>query len=469
MSCIPQSDFAVVVAQVTPSENIKSVKVYFRSLLYSDFYYVEMKPLENSFVGVLPQPSEETHAIGYYIEVVDDAFDSTRTAELTAPVREPCSERKKVAAYLGGKNPGIVVGATTNAASALPPGFKAIGIVGTITAAGAAASVGGGLGAGTVVVAAAAAAGAGGAVVLATGGSDPTTSTSTSTTSSTAAGGGSPPATSTGTSSIPSSPTTTIGSSTTSSISSAPTSTISPDSSTTTSSSASSTSTSSVPASSTTTSAVPPPVACFRVTQVGLCGLRLDATCSTGAIDDYQWQLDTGGALDGPVSDSGSVVTHSYAPLICIGARVTNVLTVRGPGGQNSLTQVYRFLLQRTDASLSKSALESSFVVADTGSNVTGTVAIDANATRTFGPSGPVSIPFQGSAGRNDVVATWMPRFPSTGTWAFDFTRTEHFVAGSIVSEEGEVLLVEPRRIVFRMNGAVPTPIRFRFDLVANR
>lgn len=164
------------------------------------------------------------------------------------------------------------------------------------------------------------------------------------------------------------------------------------------------------------------------------------------------------------------MVEYVYSlPLFCVGRSVTNVLTVTGPGGQNSSTQVFRFLLQREDAAAAKSVFESTLVAADTSTGVSGTVAVNGRSSRVLGPPAPATVPFAGTVGRNDVEATWMPGFRGTGTWVFDFARAERFVPGSITAEQGEVLALEPTRIVFRLNGERPAPIRFHFDLAGER
>ena len=163
LECIAPGQFAVVLSGIDPGEELQTAKVYFRSSLYPDFYYVEMTYEEGRYVGILPQVSPETPRVVYYLEAIDSVFNSTRSHEFDPPVKDPCDD-DPAAAYLLGANPGIVVGVTTAAQSALPPGFSAVGIIGTITAAGASAGVGGGVSTGVVVAAAGAAGVAGGVV-----------------------------------------------------------------------------------------------------------------------------------------------------------------------------------------------------------------------------------------------------------------------------------------------------------------
>jgi hypothetical protein len=450
MSCIPEDDFAVVVAEIKASAPFRSVKLYFRSALYPDFYFVEMKPFEPDFAGVLPQPSPETQEIVYYIEVVDDAFNGSRTVEFTSPVQDPCSRRQAVA-YFNGEGPAIVVGSVSHGASALPPGFKALGIVGTISAAGAVTSVGGGVGAATVVAAGAAVAGATGAVVVATGGGAPSTSTIASSPPP-ASGSEAPPAGSTSTP-VSTSTTTTTTTSTGPSTTSVATTTTPP--------------TTSVP--STTTSVVPPPVVCFNTTNIGLCRLRLDASCSSGAIDQYDWELDIGGVLRGPASRTGQVIVFDYALYpSCLGRTVTNVLTVTGPGGQDSSTQTFRFLFQRHETVTSALRFSAVLETADPESSPRVTITVNGAASRTLGGPSPLQLAMDGRRGRNTIEARIEPSFVGDGTLTLDFSRTEHLIPGTVVVERGDELGIEGSRVVFRVDGGSQTFIRFVLELAAD-
>lgn len=472
MACVPEEDYAVVAAEVSSPASLRSVKLYFRSMLYPDFYYVEMRAYEGVYVGVLPQPSEETREVAYYIEALDDAFESSRSPELVVPVRDPCSQRRRAAAYLGDDG-GIVVGATTSGASPLPPGFRALGIVGTITAAGVASSIGGGLSAVPIVVASAAAAGATGAVVLATASETSTTSSAASTSTTTVTAGGTTSSTaSTSTATTTASPS---SSSTTTTIAAPGTTTsVAPGSTTTTVSATTTTSSSSTSSSSTTTvststtpatTTVPPTVACFTVRYLGLCRLVLDASCSTGAIDTYAWTLDSSGELGGPSSDTGQTVIHHYTLFpFCVGRTVDNVLTVTGPGGSDTVSQTFRFpLLERTEEPSVDGRLTTR-LSADAPS-VAGTVLINGVA-RTVTGSAPVSLPFRGRMGSNAVEARIETTFPGTGTWSFELDVSD-LAPGSLVADQGELVALEPGRVVFRIDGARPVPIRFRFELRA--
>ena len=123
LECIAPGQFAVVLSGIDPGEELQTAKVYFRSSLYPDFYYVEMAFTEGRYIGILPQVSPETPRVVYYLEAIASVFNSTRSHEFDPPVKDPCDD-DPAAAYLLGDNPGIVVGATTLANRLYRRGFR---------------------------------------------------------------------------------------------------------------------------------------------------------------------------------------------------------------------------------------------------------------------------------------------------------------------------------------------------------
>lgn len=181
IECILNDQYVELHATIEPPSDIRVARVYFRSELYPEFYYVEMSGDGDQFQAVLPRPAEETKQVIYYIEAVNHAFLAAQTLESSMQVvtaESECERRGPNPIYFAGTNPGIIIGATSSSVSAIPPGFQIGGIVSTITSAGAAAGVGGGIGAGTAAGIAAAGGAATGAAVLAGGGRNdaPTTS-----------------------------------------------------------------------------------------------------------------------------------------------------------------------------------------------------------------------------------------------------------------------------------------------------
>jgi uncharacterized repeat protein (TIGR01451 family) len=151
--CMPTTEFSVVDTVITPSDQIRTGRIYFRSDSYPDFYYVELTRTGDHFQAVLPKPMPETQRVIFYFEAVDVSFNITTTPESEADVVEnadACRRRDPKAAFYQGGAPNIIVGATSAAAPALPPGFAIEGIAQVISVAGAA----GGIGAGTLTLAA---------------------------------------------------------------------------------------------------------------------------------------------------------------------------------------------------------------------------------------------------------------------------------------------------------------------------
>ena len=92
LECIAPGRFAVVLSGIDPSAEIQTAKVYFRSQLYPDFYWVAMTYEEGRFVAILPQATPETPRVIYYLEAIDQAFEvSNRYApeHLILALREP--------------------------------------------------------------------------------------------------------------------------------------------------------------------------------------------------------------------------------------------------------------------------------------------------------------------------------------------------------------------------------------------
>ncbi|MGH9461147.1 MAG: hypothetical protein ACRD1X_08005 [Vicinamibacteria bacterium] len=172
ISCWPYDDFVVMQANIAPADEVETARIYFRASDFLDFYYVEMtRNQEGLFEAVMPQPTQETDRVIYYVEAVDNEFNATQTAEYDPNVvpSGSCDYRH----FLG--VPSIVIGSLVANVPAVPAGFQAVGITGFTAGAamgGAAAGTGGLSTAAIAGITAAAAAGAVGIAVAATGGDD---------------------------------------------------------------------------------------------------------------------------------------------------------------------------------------------------------------------------------------------------------------------------------------------------------
>jgi hypothetical protein len=528
LQCFPNDQFPQVTALVDPAGELRTCKVYFRSEQYPDFYYVEAELLGDTCQAVLPTPTEETQGVVYYIEVVDQSFNSTRTAEYGAEVAggDDCSRRDPVVAWFTGSDPGIIVGVTRAGMAAVPPGFQAAGIVGFVTAAGSAAGVGSGVGAGTIAAVGAGAAGVGVAAAASAGGGE---ESPTSTTTVQALAGGQTPTTTT---TVPAASTTTTAAvdtvadrpqacfqtepnpavilegerirfdatCTKADRNGAGTDTIASYewdlgdgrkkqgrvitpvyqtpgvymvTLTVTDSGATSLSLGEprnqdqpkqdkISLEITVKQKVEPPPAesvgaCFTATDMGSldCKVTFDASCSTGPIVQYDWNLDVNGVLMNAI-DSGQTVIHDWGPYGCssIPMSIKVRLTVTGAGGitdtleQIVLVQYLRGLPQtdvRTQTSFrsyldtptSKEGPHGYVRLADVRSEAV-------SATTVFRHR------FEGRPGENHVVAHTSSR-AGKGLWRFDFQEAESFVPGSINVKAGRVVSLDAYAVVFRV------------------
>ena len=130
--CIVRVQYPMLVGEVD-SRDLPVVRLYFRAEQHPDLYWVRMVPTATGFEAIIPVPAQETTRIVYSIEAVGPDFTTTRTADFTAEVvatEEACEDR---ALLFRGADPNIVLTTTTPAAAAIPPGFEAAGIAGTVT------------------------------------------------------------------------------------------------------------------------------------------------------------------------------------------------------------------------------------------------------------------------------------------------------------------------------------------------
>lgn len=147
VKCIAGVPYPVIGASIRSDEAIETAKVYFRAGQGENFYFVEMAAGEGAYQAILPVPSDETNRVIYYVEAVSASFESGRTEEFEAPVRDDCDEDR----FLG-DDPGIIIYAVAEGAP-IPAGFLSTGVSSTVSAAGVATAVattGGGLGAGAI-------------------------------------------------------------------------------------------------------------------------------------------------------------------------------------------------------------------------------------------------------------------------------------------------------------------------------
>ena len=97
LECIPITDFAAFDAELVPPDNVESCRLYFRSNVSPDYYYVEMSvTLDNGLYRTyLPKPTSATSTVEYYLECLDTQFANTRTTAHMADVVESADECRR--------------------------------------------------------------------------------------------------------------------------------------------------------------------------------------------------------------------------------------------------------------------------------------------------------------------------------------------------------------------------------------
>jgi hypothetical protein len=73
-------------ATVAPSSNVADVRVYFRSALSPDLYYITAKRQGEGYVASLPRPQLNAGPIGFYVEAASRDGVLARSAESIATV-----------------------------------------------------------------------------------------------------------------------------------------------------------------------------------------------------------------------------------------------------------------------------------------------------------------------------------------------------------------------------------------------
>ncbi len=170
VACVVADRYPRLEATFTPLDRVGMARIYFQGAT-SDWYSVSMKKEGDRFVGVLPKPKKELKSLRYYIEVIGQGAQSTRTSERTAGVVRSASECKGlVGAALASAS--VIVQGPAGVAS-LPAGFASSGVIAgnaSGAASGTATAGSGAAAAGAAAVGAAGAAGGIGATALVVGG-----------------------------------------------------------------------------------------------------------------------------------------------------------------------------------------------------------------------------------------------------------------------------------------------------------
>jgi hypothetical protein len=437
VDCLPREEFTQFLASIQPASTIRAAKLYFRSSLYPEFYFVVMSlDAAGSFETVMPLPAAETIKVVYYIEAVDLSFQTSRSEELEVLVGNGsgCSRGPGAVLFSGG-SPAIVVGATQAGIPAIPAGFQASGITGFLTATGGiAATGGGGIGVGVAVGAAAGAAVGVGVIVAGGGESDGATTTAPP------LGGGSTTSTPTTTSSAGSTTTTVTGS---------PTST-----------------------SPSTTTTAPPLTACFEWQARGNCLVFFDS-CSTPEelIERYEWRM-LGPPVPAPPQQESFEFDFTADPR-CRGTMSFNHpvrLTVfDGLGRSDSVQQnvtVQPGARYRADEGTSSIlSFESQLAAVPPDGSARGQIVVNGARLPPSDNASPSRHEVRVGAGIVRIEVTLLTQVPPGSLWELDFSSSASLVAGSLKPEAGATVGADERRIVFRLNGDRGETFRLRLSV----
>ncbi len=456
LPCLGLDEHPVVDA-VIGSNDVRTVRLYFRSDTPSEFYFVDMQ-LPNGgasglFLGLLPKPAPETRSITYYIEAIDVTFNATRSEEIVVPVLEPC-ERRPAAAYFSGE-PEITVGTISQGAPAIPPGFSPEGIVAVISTAGITTGILRESDPTKAIILGTVGAGAGVAAVAVLGKKEPPSEEARRAPLSTTPSSP-PPSSGPSDPNIPTSPNAPSGPGSPPSGPNAPANPNDPNS----------------PTSPSDPPGPDPPAlnACFNYTgKLASCIHTWDASCSTGPILLYEWSVDTTAQLP-----AGTLTFSNALPLLvvnwnllggCLGAPTIEVqLTVRDIANQSSTVSSGGIVIDQKSAD--NDALTTTFTSElSTESEATGVVTFNDLRSDVVDHRAPYQHRVTGRGPRNFVDAYLVGPVSAEASWTFDFTHADHFVPGSFGGIRGQVVSTTKRHIVFRLARGQSERIRFWYAL----
>jgi hypothetical protein len=101
VGCVVAGQHPRLEATIEPSAAVGRARVHFRADGSASWYFVEMRPEAEGWVGVLPKPRATLARFSYYLEVTGAHFDERRTREYSPRVVSEggeCEERALVAA-----------------------------------------------------------------------------------------------------------------------------------------------------------------------------------------------------------------------------------------------------------------------------------------------------------------------------------------------------------------------------------
>lgn len=133
IECWYSDRFPVVGAELTLSEPPSKLRLYYRCSAFLDYYTIDFSTAESplEYRAVAPMAEDDCPSVNYYVESVSANFTAARTPERQVDVTtaDSCRRRYPGAAWWERGEPSIFSRPVRAGAPALPPGFRAAGIV----------------------------------------------------------------------------------------------------------------------------------------------------------------------------------------------------------------------------------------------------------------------------------------------------------------------------------------------------
>ena len=182
----------------------------------------------------------------------------------------------------------------------------------------------------------------------------------------------------------------------------------------------------------------------------------------------YEWVIDGGAAGGGVTNHSGQKPVRSWPS--CNNEVVTITLTVTDEASASDVTvQGITLPVKLREALQEVRPLQSSFTsfLDMSPSDGTSRASVVLNGARVDNTNnaGPFRHDFEGRRGENTIEAFLPSGASGEGLWKFDFSRSRHYVAGSLKAAQGHVLSIDARSITFRLSGASGERIKFTYRL----
>lgn len=127
VACLLEGQHPLIKATIEPIDKVATARVYFKSVLASGFYYVEMSAEEGRFVAKLPAPKRQASPITLFVKATSADGASAQSLEVSAQVVTTEAECQGLVAPTG-PGGGIQVYSAATGSTVTPAGFAASGL-----------------------------------------------------------------------------------------------------------------------------------------------------------------------------------------------------------------------------------------------------------------------------------------------------------------------------------------------------